>query len=142
MSSQPRKSDKKLEIRVRRTFSEEFKRQKVDMLISKKISVSELSKLYQVSKSSVYKWLYKYSPHYKKGTVQVVQMESEGARNQALLAQISELERAVGQKQIQIDFLEKMIELASSELKVDIKKNFFTQPSKISAKELGKSTSK
>jgi len=142
MSSRTKKSDKKLEISVRRTFSEEFKRQKVQLLIEKKISIGDLSKLYQVSRMSIYRWLYRYSPHHKKGTVQVVQMESEAEKNRVLLEQIAELERTVGQKQIQIDFLEKMIELASSELKVDIQKNFATRPSNISAKKLGKSTSK
>ena len=68
----------KLEIRQRRTFSEAFKRQKVQDLIDKKISVKELSELYKVSRTSVYRWLYRYSPHYQQETSQVVQMESEG----------------------------------------------------------------
>lgn len=142
MSSRGVKSAKKLEISVRRTFSEEFKRQKVEMLINKQISIKDLSELYKVSRQSIYQWLYKYSPHHKKGTVQVVQMESEAEKTRALLQKISELERLVGQKQIQLEYLEKMIELASSELKVDIKKNFAIRRSNTSAKKLGKSTSK
>jgi hypothetical protein len=35
----------------------------------------------------------------------------------------------VGQKQLNIDFLEKMIELANVQYGVDIKKNFDTPPS-------------
>ena len=138
MPDQGTRQDKKLEISVRRTFSEEFKRQKVEQLITKKISVADLSRLYQVSRTSIYRWLYQYSPHHKKGTTQVIQMESEAEKNRVLLEQISKLERTIGQKQIQIDFLEKMIEIASSEFEVDIKKNFATQQSNISAKKLGK----
>ena len=46
-----------------------------------------------------------------------------------LLKRLAELERIIGQKQMQIDYLEKMIELASDELQTDIKKNFGTQQS-------------
>ena len=40
-----------------------------------------------------------------------------------------DLERIVGQKQIKIDFLEKMIELAEDDLKIDIKKKHSTSQS-------------
>jgi hypothetical protein len=39
----------------------------------------------------------------------------------------------VGQKQITIEFLEKMIDVAGQQLNVDIKKKFFTPPSNGSA---------
>lgn len=135
MSETSKQSGKKVEICTRRVFSEEFKKQKVQMLIDKKVTIAELSTLYKVSKMTIYRWLYKYSPHHNKGTIQVIQMESEGAKNIALLKQISDLERAVGQKQLQIDFLEKLLEIASEGLKVDIKKNFNTQPLNGSVKE-------
>lgn len=135
MSRKGERSDKKLEIRTKRIFSEEFKRQKVQMLVSKKISIKELIALYQISRTTVYRWLYRYSPHHNKGSVQVVQMASEEAKNLALLRQIADLERVVGQKQLEIDFLEKMINIASNNLKVDIKKNFDTRPSNGSEKE-------
>jgi hypothetical protein len=47
---------------------------------------------------------------------------------------IAELERALGQKQLKVDFLEKMIELAGEELNVDIKKNYSTPQSNGSGK--------
>lgn len=127
MKNSDEKSKKKLEIRQRRIFSEEFKRQKVQLLIEKKISVKELSELYGTSKMTIYRWLYRYSPHHQKGTTQVVQMESESIKTQSLQAQVADLERVVGQKQLQIDYLEQLIELASKELKIDIRKNFVTQ---------------
>ncbi len=46
-----------------------------------------------------------------------------------LQKKISELERIVGQKQLNIDFLEKMIEIAKEHYGIDIKKNFDTPPS-------------
>ena len=56
-------------------------------------------------------------------------MKSEESKNQDLRARVAELERAVGQKQLEIDFLNKLLEVGSSELGFDLKKNFSTPPS-------------
>ena len=47
---------------------------------------------------------------------------------------IKNLEQIVGQKQIMIDYLEKMMEIAKDELDIDIKKNFNTSQSAGSGK--------
>ena len=111
-------------LRQRRIFSEEFKRQKVQLIVDKLASVKEDSETYSVRHMSVYRWLYRYSPHHQKGTVQVVQMESEGHKTKELLRQVAELERAVGQKQIAIDYLERLLVIGSEALQVDLKKTF------------------
>ena len=41
---------------------------------------------------------------------------------------IQELERIVGQKQMKLDYLEKMIEIAGSDLGFDLKKNTGSKP--------------
>ena len=110
--------------RQRRIFSEEFKRQKVQLIVDKLASVKEISETYSVSHMSVYRWLYRYSPHHQKGTVQVVQMESEGHKTKELLRQVAELERALGQKQIAIDYLERLLAVSSESLQIDLKKTF------------------
>jgi transposase len=119
---------KKRELRVNRYFSDEFKIQKVKEIEQNLISVTQISKEYSVTRWSIYNWIYKYSNHLKKGINQVVQMESEQEKNKKLQQRIAELERIVGQKQIQIDFLEKMIEIGEKELGVDLKKKPSTQP--------------
>jgi transposase len=119
---------KKRELRVNRYFSDEFKIQKVKEIEQNLISVTQISKEYSVTRWSIYNWIYKYSNHLKKGINQVVQMESEQEKNKKLQQRIAELERIVGQKQIQIDFLEKMIEIGEKELGVDLKKKLSTQP--------------
>lgn len=123
--------DKKtqLEIRQKRIFSEAFKRQKVQQIVEKKIAIKDIVEHYGVTRMTVYRWLYQYSPHHQKGTNQVVQMESEEFKTQQLLKQVAELERSIGQKQLLLDYLEKLIAVASEELEVDIKKNFGRQPS-------------
>jgi hypothetical protein len=47
---------------------------------------------------------------------------------------IKDLERIVGQKQLSIDYLEKMIEIAKEDYDIDIKKNFDTPRSTGSGK--------
>lgn len=118
-----------LEIRQRRIFSEEFKRQKIQQIVEKQIAISDVVELYGITKMTVYRWLYRYSPHHQKGTNQVVQMESEGHKTKQLLQKVAELERIVGQKQLHIDYLEKLIEVGGQELKIDLKKTFSGQPS-------------
>jgi len=114
-------------LRSRRIFSETFKRQKVKEIEQGLYTVLELSRLYDVSTKSVYRWLHKYSITHQKGVVQVVQMQSEAHKNKQLLARLAELERIVGQKQLHIDYLEQLIRISSEEFKVDLKKNFDTQ---------------
>ena len=113
-----------LNIRQRRTFSDEFKREKVKELTSGQYSILSFCKLWSVSPPTVYRWIYQYSPEHKKGTTMVVQKDSEVAKTQELQLRVAELERSLGQKQMVIDYQDKLIELASKEFEVDIKKNF------------------
>lgn len=126
------KKSTKLNIRQRRVFSEEFKREKVQELNAGLYSISScgsppVCKLWDVTSPAVYRWIYLYSPEHKKGTTMVVQKDSEAQRTNDLLKQVSELERCLGQKQMQIDYLEKLVELASKEYDIDFKKNFNVQ---------------
>ena len=119
------KSDKKFqnESKYNRNFSEEFKRSKVKDLLLKKVRVKELCLIYSVSRASVYKWIYLYSDA-EKGTKTVVQMESEYTKTQELLQRVAELERVVGQKQMEIDYLNKVFDLANEEVGYDLKKKY------------------
>ena len=111
-----------------RYFSEDFKRKKVSEIERNLIGVSALCREYQVTRSSVYKWIYKYSRMRKKGIKQVVEAKSDSQKIAVLRAQVKELERIIGEKQVKLDFQEKMIEIAESEYKVDIKKKFSGKP--------------
>ena len=129
-----KKESVKKHIRIQRYFSEEFRIQKVKEIEQNQIRIAELCKLYGITRAAVYKWIYKYSLHLKKGVNQVIEMESESRKTKLLQARLAELERIVGQKQLQIDYLEKIIELGSEEVGTDIKKKFSTEPSNGSAK--------
>jgi transposase-like protein len=110
--------------RLNRYFSEDFKRKKVSEIERNLISISSLCREYQVSDTAVYNWIYKYSAMRKRGVKQVVEAKSDSKKIQALRDQVKELERIIGEKQIKLDFQEKMIELAERSYKVDIKKKF------------------
>ena len=112
-----------------RYFSESFKREKVEELVAKRLTIQELCELYNVSRTSVYKWLYRYSPHHSQKSKMVVEMESEASKTKNLQARIAELERVIGQKQLEIDFNNKVFELAGASLGFDVKKNFSMEPS-------------
>jgi len=115
-------------LRSNRYFSEDFKQKKVREIEKNLTTVSQVCKEYQVSGTSVYKWIHKYSVNMKKGVVQIVEAKSDTAKIQNLKDQIKELERIVGQKQIVIEFQQKMIELAESELGIEIKKKYGSKP--------------
>ena len=111
-------------LKPRRIFSAELKREIVKQIEENKIGVIAASREYGVNRASVYNWLNKYSRTLKRGQTIVVEKESEKRKNEELRAKIAELERIIGRKQMEIDFLNKVIEIGSEEVKVDIKKKF------------------
>jgi len=124
-----RKKDFKLSTRERRfrTFSESFRQEKVREIQEKRATVSEVCRANEVSSTTVYKWIHLYSRE-EKPTRTIVESKSDTAKILALQKRIAELERLVGQKQVQIEFQEKMIEIAEETYKVDIKKKLGGKP--------------
>lgn len=117
-----------------RTFSDNFKRSKVQEIEHGFVRVSEICKLYDVTSSAVYKWIAKYGTSNDKTEWIMVESKSDTQELLKLRKQVAELERAVGQKQILIDFQDKMIELAKEHYGIDIKKNSNSQPCSTSGK--------
>jgi len=117
--------------RRRRHFSDSFKIQKVRELETGKTKVSELCKQYEVSDVAVYRWLNKFGQMKDKKEKLIIETDSDTRQLLELKKKVAELERIIGQKQILIDFKDKMIELAEETYGVDIKKKFSTQPSNI-----------
>jgi len=111
-----------LRSRQNRYFSNDIKRKIVRDLERNYNSVSDVCKTYQVSRTSVYRWIFKYSLMAKKEHKQVVEPKSDTQRIKMLEERIKELERIVGQKQLLLEFKDKMIEIAEATYNVDIKK--------------------
>jgi transposase-like protein len=117
-----------------RKYSEEFKKQVVADFESGELSVRQLSKLHGIANQVIYRWIYKFSTFNEKGFRVVEMNDSSSKKMKEMEARIKELEAALGRKQIQVEYFEKMIELAKSELDIDIKKNYSTPQSTGSGK--------
>ena len=110
--------------RKRRIFSVSFKEEKVREIEENKITASELSRLYEVSLSAIYKWLSQYGTTYKKGIRMVIEKESESTKRLELEKKVAELERLLGKKQVEIEYLNKVIEEGGKLVGDDLKKKY------------------
>lgn len=91
-----------INMKMRRTFSTEFKKEKVILIEQGKLKVSDVSKMYEVTQTAVYKLLLKYSNSYSKTERLVVEKISEEAKTLDLMKKVAELERVIGKQQLQI----------------------------------------
>lgn len=121
-------------IRKRRLFSVDLKREIVKDFEKGIFSVKQLSNLHQVHFQTIYNWIYKYSSLNDKSIRVVEKKDSSMQKLKELEQKVKELERSVGQKQLIIDYMEKMMELAKRDLGIDIKKNYSTPQSSGSRK--------
>ena len=118
---------RKKAIRQQRFFTEEIRKQVVRDIEKGKCSVTQASRELQVSLPTIYRWLYKYSLYLQKERILVVENKSEAYRSNELQKRIRELEAALGRKQMEIDLLNKVIELAGQEQNIDLKKNILNR---------------
>lgn len=121
-------------LRQRRTFSPTLRKQIVGFIESGKLSVSAASREYMVSATSIYRWIHRYSTYNKKGNVLVVDKDSQSEKLKQMQKRIDQLEQAVGHKQMQIDYYQKFIDLASEEVGEDLKKKYDSAVSSGSSK--------
>ncbi len=114
-----------------RRFSETFKREKVNLIDERKLSVRDVSNIYEVSTTAVYKWVRKYSA-LSKGERVVVEKISESQKTRELHKRVRDLEQALGRKQMELDYYKEVVKLSSEEKGEDIKKKVTNQyPPKI-----------
>lgn len=128
MAQNQKKSKFTLDQKFNRTFSVELKKRIVSQVTQKQMTITQACALHNVSRQSIYNWIYTYSTEHKAGTKMIVQSESEQKKTQKVLERNAELERIIGQKQLEIDYLSKLIELCNKELGIDVKKNFEAKP--------------
>jgi len=109
-------------LRQRRQFSPTLRKEIVGLIESGKLSVAAATREYNVSSTSIYKWIHRYSTYNKKGAVLVVDKDTQSKKIEEMQQRIAELEQAVGHKQMKLDYYKKFIELASDEVGEDLKK--------------------
>ena len=113
---------KKTHLQQRKVYSEDFKKRVVKQIERGTSTVLEASRDHGLHYQTVYTWLYKYSRSLHKNEVLVVEHKSEQYRRKELEQRIKDLEAALGRKQMEIDMLNKLIEIADKEHHTDIKK--------------------
>lgn len=113
--------------KMRRRFSTDFKKEKVKLIDEGKISVSALSRMYEVSPTSIYKWLYHFSTKYTRGERVVIEKISEESQTLELRKKVAELEQFVGQQHLQLIYKDNIIKCASELYGEDIEKKYKSQ---------------
>jgi transposase-like protein len=113
-------------VSVIRHFSESFKREKVQLYQEGKVTAIQIQRMYNVSETSVYKWIKKYGT-LPKGERMVVEKESEQLKVLYYMEKVAELERALGQLHLELLYSNEVINQASLELGIDIKKKYKSQ---------------
>lgn len=124
-----RKYTKKESLKQARVFSLEVKKVVVKDIESGRCTVRQVSRELLVSEQSVYRWLGQYSRYLHNNKRLVVEDNSEAYRTKKLEERIQELEAALGRKQMEIDLLSKVIDLASQEYHIDLKKSLLKKVS-------------
>ena len=109
-------------LRVFRYFSEEVRREVVKKIEQCELSITQATREYEVSTTAIYRWLNRYSRYLKSGYRLIVEKKSNTEQKEQMRQRIAELERVIGQKQLEIDILNKTLELGSREAGFDIKK--------------------
>ena len=122
-----------------RRFSDSFKIQKVQEIERGITRVADICKEYEVTSTNVYRWIDKFGNMKEKKERLIVESQSDTKKILELKRKVAELEQIIGQKQILIEFKDKMIEIAEETYKVDIKKKFTEKPLDISG-SIGKDT--
>jgi len=112
-----------------RRFSDSFKIQKVQEIERGVTRVADICKEYEVTTANIYRWISKFGSMKNKPERIIVEPQSDTKKILELKRKVAELEQIIGQKQILLEFKDKMIEIAEETYKVDIKKKFTGKPS-------------
>jgi transposase-like protein len=99
-----------MKTKIRRVFSESYKREQVALIEKGEITVSQLGRMLGMkSPNPIYLWVKKYGKKPITETV-VVESQSDFLRLKQLEKQLKEAEQLIGRQQIQIQFYEEIID--------------------------------
>jgi transposase-like protein len=107
--------------RTNKRFSLEFKKEKVSLFEEGKLTALQISRMYDVTCASVYRWINEFSSLPKTERI-VIEKKSEELKTLELLKKVSELEKIIGQQAVQILYQESVIECGSRLIGEDLKK--------------------
>jgi transposase-like protein len=110
-------------IKPSKVFSDSFKRAKVALIESGKTTKSQVSREFDVSYTSVAKWVNKYGKIISPDRI-VIETDSDYLKLVKVQKDKEDLERLVGRQQIKIDYYETLIQIANEHHSLDIEKEF------------------
>ncbi len=106
-----------------RYFSEDFRKMRVKELEKGTATVSEISKIYNVSRSAIYKWIEKYSIGYHKAVVKIVEPKSITKKMKNKDETIKNLKQIIAEQQVSIIYHEKLLDILNEHYGENFKKN-------------------
>ena len=109
------------EERRRRRFSEPFRKEQVKLIESGKLSIIEVSRLYQVKAQNVRRWLEKYGKE-KLPEMIMIQSSSEINRLKELEKENLKLKQVIGEQQVKLIYQEELLGFAKGLLGKDFEK--------------------
>lgn len=118
--------------RSKHRYFSETARKSIVKEIENGLSKAEAGRKYQVSQTTIYSWIRKYSKKYTATLKVRVDHESDSEKNKHLEAELSKAYEALGRSQTENMLLQKILELASEHFEMDIKKKFKSQHLSIS----------
>ncbi len=110
-----------VEERRRRRFSEEFRKEQVRLIESGLRSIAEVSRLFEVKRSSVRRWLAKYGTKELPEQI-IIQTQAEVNRIKELEDQVTHLKQVIGEQQVKLLYFEELMSVAKERLGPDFEK--------------------
>lgn len=107
--------------RLRRRFSENFKKEIVVELESKRLTLKQVSVAYEVKQDNVRKWISKYGKEPLPKRI-LIQDPGEVNRLSDLEKESKKLKQIIGEQQVKILYLEQCMKLAKDRLGDDFEK--------------------
>ncbi len=110
--------------KVRRVFSENFKKEKVAQIESGELTIYRLSKMLELGDSAIYGWMKKYSTKPYKQEVVVIETDSDYLKSKKLEREVSHLQMIVGRMHIKMDYYEELIDVVNKHYGIDAEIDF------------------
>lgn len=110
--------------KVRRVFSEDFKKEKVKQIESGHLTIYRLSKMLELGDAAIYGWMKKYSTEPYKREVVVIETESDYLKSKKLEEEVKQLTSLLGKMHIKLDFYEELINEVNANFGTDVRKDF------------------
>jgi transposase len=107
----------------RKVFSESFKKAKVAMIESGKVTTSSIATQFDVSYPAVYNWVKKYGKLSRPDKL-VIETDSDYKKLLEVQKERDNLERYVGKQQIKLDYYQALIEAIKEHYKEDVERKF------------------